>query len=58
MTSQTLRDLMEEYAVVSTEVEAGRLASDAPRVRALADRMAAAMTETTPLPPKRNPAPA
>lgn len=53
MTSQALSDLFDEYAVVSTEVEHGRLAGDAPQVRDLADRMAAALataSRTAPIP--------
>lgn len=47
-TTGDLSDLFEEFAVLSLEVEHGRLAEDAPQVRALADRMAAAMEMARP----------
>lgn len=48
MDTQVIDDLFQEYALVSTEVEQGRLAFDAPQVLALAARMSEAMVATSP----------
>lgn len=48
MNEQIIADLLHEFAVLSQDVEHGRLADDAPQVRALTDRMTAAMEAARP----------
>lgn len=43
MDAQAIDDLFAEYAVLSTEVEQGRIADDAPKIVALLARMSAAL---------------
>lgn len=48
MDIQVINDLFRDYALVSMEIEHGRLAADAPQVLALSARMAEAVTAAGP----------